>query len=160
FFWANPPGYGSDRWNVAPAGVVHSHLDAMCHVGLAPSTVTRGLFSEELNYNGVSRVGNNTAAGCAKQGIEVNDIGIFTRGVLLDAPLLPELREHGRPWLAPGTRVMRRHLEAIEQIEHVRVRSGDVVLLYTGRWNRRTVLGPWPPTCTGGLVPPACGIAG
>src|SRR5262249_30295673 len=53
-----------------------------------------------------------------------------------------------------------RHLEALERIERVSVRSGDVVLLYTGRWKRRDALGPWPPTCTGGLVPPACGIAG
>src|SRR5262249_37332122 len=44
FFWANPPGYGSDRWNFALAGVVHSHLDAVCHVGLSASTVERGLF--------------------------------------------------------------------------------------------------------------------
>jgi kynurenine formamidase len=31
----------------------------------------------------------------------------------------------------------------LERIEHVRVRSGDVILLYTGRWARRAALGPW-----------------
>lgn len=161
FFWANPPSFTSDRWNVAAAGIVHSHLDAMCHTALAASTVTRGIFPQLLLYNGIPRSVNNTAAGCAKLGIEAVDEGVFTRGVLFDATLLPHLREGDNAWLTPGTRVTRLDLEMLEQIEHVKVRSGDVVLLYTGRWKRRGALGPWPPRCTTpGSAPPACGIAG
>ncbi len=159
FFWANPPSFTSDRWNVNPASVTISHLDSLCHVALAASTVPR-LFPERLHYNGISLAENNTAAGCAKLGIEQFENGIFTRGVLLDATLLKHLREKGREWLAPGTRVTRKDLERLEKIEGVKVRSGDVVLLYTGRWARRDALGPWPPLCFGGAEPPACGIAG
>jgi kynurenine formamidase len=90
----------------------------------------------------------------------VADQGIFTRGVLFDATLLPQLREGNNPWLAPGTRVTRADLEALERQQGVWVGPGDVVLLYTGRWKRRAALGPWTSFCTGAARPPTCGYAG
>ena len=42
----------------------------------------------------------------------------------------------------------RADIEALEKIERVKIASGDVVLLYTGRWKRRAAKGPWP-TATG-----------
>jgi hypothetical protein len=80
--------------------------------------------------------------------------GVVTRGVLFDATLLRHLREPGASWLAPGTHVHKSDLEALERIEHVKVQSGDVILLYTGPWARRAALGPWPTSGT----PTAAGV--
>ena len=159
-FWANPPTYSSDRWNFAMASVVHSHLDSLCHIATPPIASPR-LYPEPMVYNGRTRRENNTASGCLKNGIQnVANQGIFTRGVLFDATLLPQLREGNNPWLAPGTGVTRANLETLERLEGVTVGTGDVVLLYTGRWKRRAATGPWPSSCTGGATPPACGEAG
>lgn len=160
FFWAAPPNYTSDRWNFAMASAVHTHLDSICHTPSPPSATPR-LYPERMVYNGLPLRQVNTVNGCARYGMEiVADQGIFTRGVLFDATLLPRLREGDNAWLAPGTRVTRADLEALERIEGVRVGSGDVILLYTGRWKRRAALGAWPSQCTGGNRPPNCGYAG
>jgi len=159
YVWWNPPGFTSDRWNFAAAGATHTHLDAMCHTALAASTVGR-VYPERLHYNGIPLATNNTADGCAKLGIDVVADGIFTRGVLLDATLIDEIREPGYPWVAPGMGVTREMLERLEHLQRVRVRSGDVLLLYTGRFARRDALGPWPTGCAGGLTPPSCGMVG
>jgi hypothetical protein len=151
-FWANPPAYSSDRWNFGMAGVVHSHLDSLCHIATPPSATPR-LYPEPMVYNGRPRSTNNTPTGCLKNGIDnVAAQGIFTRGLLFDATLLPRLREGGNPWLAPGTKVTRADIEELEKIEGVMTGSGDVILLYTGRWKsdaRRRVPGlprVWPRT--------------
>ena len=115
-FWANPPSYTSDRWNVRAAGATISHLDAMCHTALAASTVPR-VYPVRYLYNRIPLSSNNTAGGCAKLGIQNNDRGVFTRGVLFDATLLPELLEPGYPWVAPGTAITRAHLEELEWIQ-------------------------------------------
>jgi kynurenine formamidase len=141
FHWMNPPNYTSDRYNVSYHGVAHSHLDALCHIQFNYGTAETPDFRI---FNGLSRPANNSAEGCTRLGIENLIDGIVTKGVLFDATLLPELLEPGTSWLAPGTRVMREHLEALEKIQKVRVESGDVVLLYTGRWARREAVGPWP----------------
>ena len=159
-FWASPPAYQSDRWDFAMASVVHSHLDSLCHIASPPSASPR-VYPERMVYNGRTLRENNTARGCVKNGIStVANQGIFTRGVLFDATLLPQLREGNNPWLAPGTGVTRANLEALERIEGVRVVTGDVILLYTGRWKRRAAMGPWPSSCTGSAAPPTCGEAG
>jgi hypothetical protein len=160
YVWWNPTSFTSDRWNFAAAGATHTHLDAMCHTALAASTVARGMFSERLHYNGIPLLTNNTADGCMKLGIDVVSNGIATRGVLLDATLIPEIREPGYPWVAPGQGVTMEMLERLEDIQKVRVRSGDVLLLYTGRFARRDALGPWPTGCAPGVTPPACGMVG
>lgn len=159
-FWANPPGFTSDRWNFAMAGVVHSHLDSLCHIS-TPATATPRLYPERYVYNGRPLLTNNTSTGCLANGIDnVAVNGVFTRGILFDATLLPRLREAGNPWLAPGTKVARADLEELERIEGVMASPGDVVLLYTGRWKRRAAVGPWPSSCAAPNVPPACGEAG
>jgi hypothetical protein len=160
FFYAVPPTYTSDRWNFAMASAVHTHLDSICHTPTPPSATPR-LYPERMVYNGLPLKAVATPNGCARYGMEiVGDMGIFTRGILFDATLLPNLREGGNPWLAPGTRVQRADLEALERIEGVRVGTGDVILLYTGRWKRRAALGPWATFCTGANRPPNCGFAG
>jgi len=113
-------------------GAIHSHLDAVdCHV-----------MFEGKGYNGRPMEDIKAASGCPKGNINAQKDGIFTRGVLFDATLLPG-KATARGWLEPGTAIHAQDLEALEKIEHVKVAPGDVMLLYTGRWKRREALGPW-----------------
>ena len=159
FFYANPPTYTSDRWNFAMASAVHSHLDSVCHTPTPPSATPR-LYPERMVYNGTPLRLAATANGCMLGIDNVAVQGVFTRGILFDATLLPQLREGTSSWLAPGTRVTRADIEELERIEGVTAGAGDVILLYTGRWARRAARGPWATTCTGTLRPPNCGYAG
>jgi kynurenine formamidase len=149
FHWMNPAAYTSDRYNVSYHGTAHSHLDALCHFPITPLGRL---------FDGVVTTANNSPDGCTRFGIENLRDGVVTKGVLFDATLLPHLREPGRPWLAPGTHVHKSDLETLERIEHVRVESGDVILLYTGRWARRAALGPWP--TSGSPTAAGVGVAG
>ena len=116
-------------------GVVHSHLDAVdCHV-----------MSEGKGYNNRRMEDIKAAGGCPKGNINALKDGVVTRAILFDATRLPG-KATPQGWLEPGTAIHREDLEALEKIEHVKVSSGDVILLYTGRWKRRAALGPWPNT--------------
>jgi hypothetical protein len=114
-------------------GVIHSHLDAVdCHI-----------MFEGKGYNGVSMEQIKAAGGCPKGNINALKDGVVTRAVLFDATRLPG-KATPQGWLEPGTAIHRQDLEALEKLERVKVSSGDVILLYTGRWKRRAALGPWP----------------
>jgi kynurenine formamidase len=129
------PGGASDRLQYTGSyhGVIHSHLDAVaCHI-----------MYEGRGYNGVSMEEIQAAGGCPRGSIHALRDGIFTRGILFDATLLPgRATAHG--WLEPGTAIRAADLEELERIQGVRVGPGDVILLHTGRWQRREALGPWP----------------
>ena len=125
----------SDRYQYTGSyhGVIHSHLDAVgCH-----------MMYEGKGYNGVTKEDIDAAGGCPKGSINALKDGIVTRGILFDATLLPGNATPGG-WVEPGTAIRAADLEALEEIEGVRVEPGDVILLYTGRWKRRAALGPWP----------------
>ena len=114
-------------------GVIHSHLDSIdCHV-----------MFDGKGYNGVSVEEIEAAGGCPRGSIHALRDGIVTRGILFDATLLPG-KATADGWLEPGTAIRKVDLEALEEIEGVRVEPGDVILLHTGRWKRRAALGPWP----------------
>src|SRR5207247_10474200 len=124
------------------ASAVHSHLESLCHTATAPPPTPR-VYPERMVYNGTPLRIAATASGC-KVGIDnVAAQGIFTRGILFDATLLPQLREGSSAWLAPGTRVTRAHIEALERLARVTAGPGDVILLHAGRWARRGAEGPW-----------------
>ena len=113
-------------------GVIHSHLDAIdCHIMV-----------DGKGYNGVSLEEIEAAGGCPRGSIHALRDGIVTRGILFDATLLPGMATPDG-WLEPGTAIRKADLEALEEIEGVRVEPGDVILLHTGRWKRRAALGPW-----------------
>jgi kynurenine formamidase len=118
--------FSSDRFTVAFHGMVHTHLDALCHM-------SRG----GLMYNGIPR-SEVTKAGAAKLSVNTVKKGIFTRAVLLDIP-----RSQGVDSLTPGTPIYPADLEACLEKEGVKVRPGDAVLIRTGRWKRRDEQGPW-----------------
>ena len=127
-------GGAADRYQYTGTyhGAIHSHLDAVdCHV-----------MFEGKGYNGRSMEDIKAASGCPKGSILAQKNGIFTRGILFDATLLPG-KATPQGWLEPGTAVYAQDLEALEKIEHLKVSPGDVILLYTGRWKRRAALGPW-----------------
>ena len=127
----------SDRYQYTGTyhGVIHSHLDSVaCHV-----------MFEGKGYNGVTAEQVTAANGCPQGSIHALREGIFTRGILFDATLLPGL-DAGQGWLEPGTAIRAADLEELERIQGVRVEEGDVILLHTGRWQRRAALGPWDPS--------------
>lgn len=116
----------TDSFSVAHHGIIHTHLDALCHFSY------KGFI-----YNGFSTK-EVTGKGAAKLSIETARTGIFARGVLID---IPELK--GVPYLEPGAAIFPEDLDAWEKRTGVRVRSGDVVFIRTGRWARRVEKGPW-----------------
>ena len=125
----------SDRYQYTGSyhGVIHSHLDSVaCHI-----------MYEGKGYNGISMEAIEAAGGCPQGDINALKDGIVARGILFDATLLPG-KATPEGWLEPGTAIHWEDLEALEEIEGVRVAPGDVILLYTGRWKRRAALGPWP----------------
>ena len=78
------------------------------------------------------------AGGARKLGIQNAKNGIFTRGVLVDIPWL-----RGVDFLEPGTAITSKDLEAWEAKTGVKVGSGDVLLIRTGRFERVRQKGQW-----------------
>jgi kynurenine formamidase len=122
-----PGQFRSDRYTVAYHGYAHSHLDALCHM----------MYQGRL-YNGYLRDDEVTEAGCDKLAIINFKQGIVTRGILMDIARL-----RGVAYLEPGTPIYVEDLEAWEREAGIRVGSGDVVLVRSGRWARRAEVGPW-----------------
>jgi len=54
---------------------------------------------------------------------------------------IPRLK--GVPYLEPGTAIYPEDLDAWEKKAGVKVGSGDIVLIRTGRWALRDSKGPW-----------------
>ena len=116
----------SDNYNISYHGYSHSHIDSLCHI----------LYKGQM-YNGVSQE-TITEEGCSNASIANLQGGIVTRGVLFDIPRLK-----GVPYLEPGTPIYMEDLEAWEGMAGVTVRPGDAIFIRTGRWARRSDVGPW-----------------
>jgi kynurenine formamidase len=115
-----------DRYAVRDHGFAHSHIDGLTHFAHAGTL-----------YNGVS-VDVLEKGGARKLGIENAKDGIFTRGVLVDIPWL-----RGVEFLEPGTAITSEDLEAWEAKTKMKIASGDVLLIRTGRWERVRQKGQW-----------------
>lgn len=122
----NGTGFGLDTYSVNYHGFAHTHMDALWH----------GTYEGKM-YNGYS-VDTVTDEGGSKDSILVAKNGVFTRGVLMDIPKLKNVE-----YLEPGTPIYPEDLEAWEKEARVKVSSGDVIFIRTGRWARRAKLGPW-----------------
>ena len=122
-----PGPFRSDRYTFAYHGYAHSHMDSLCH-----------MMHDGRMYNGFVRDDEVTADGCAKLAVINFKQGIVSRGVLMDIPRLK-----GVDYLDPGTPIYVEDLEAWEREAGVRVESGDVLFVRTGRWARRAEVGPW-----------------
>ena len=126
---SGPPGIAAlDYFGMAPHGMAFTHLDALCHV-----------FWQGKMYNGFSdrEVGRFGARKCA---IDVTRDGVMSRGVLLDIPAAKKV-----DWLDPGDAIYPEDLDAAEKLGRMTVGEGDVLLLRTGRHQRRKAKGAWDP---------------
>ncbi len=131
---ANSDSAASDTYSVRYHGMVHTHMDALCH-----------LFYQGKTYNGYSKE-MVTDKGAKMLGIENLKNGIFTRAVLYDIPALK-----GAEYLEPRTAIYPEDLEAWEKKTGVQAGRGDVLLLRTGRWARRNAKGAWDVSELAGL---------
>ncbi|MBM3844661.1 MAG: cyclase family protein [Verrucomicrobia bacterium] len=116
----------SDLISVNYHGYVHTHFDALCHI-----------FHQGKMYNGFAKE-EVVESGAKKCGIEQLKDGIFARAILFDIPRLK-----GRDYLDLGEAIFPSDLDAWEKKAGIKVGSGDIVLIRTGRWARRAALGPW-----------------
>lgn len=115
-----------DAYSVQYHGFAHSHMDGLSHFA-----------HNGKMYNGFSVEGLKPE-GAEKLGIHNVRNGVFTRGVLMDIPWL-----RGVDFLEPGTAITVADLEAWEKKTGVRVGSGDVLLIRTGRWECVRQRGQW-----------------
>jgi kynurenine formamidase len=118
----------ADFIGVSFHGMASTHIDALCHV------LVKGRM-----YNGFEAA-DVRSTGALRNSIMSAKDGIASRGVLLDIPRLRGLR-----WLEIGTAVSVDELEAAEKAQGLRVEEGDVLLVATGRHERRAELGAWSP---------------
>jgi len=124
----------SDTYGVTYHGMAHTHLDSLCHMAY------RGRI-----YNGFP-FPEITAQGAAKCSVIQIKNGLFSRAVLMDVPRLK-----GVEYLEPGTAIYPEDLEAWEKKARTKVGRGDIVLIRTGRWARRSSRGPWSENQYAGL---------
>lgn len=124
--WPADDQFSGDTYTVSYHGYGHTHMDALCH-----------MFYKGKMYNGFSQM-DVTDKGANKLAVTNFKTGIFTRGVLIDIPRLK-----GVPYLEPDVAIYPEDLVAWEQRAGIRVGSGDVVFLRTGRWARRAARGAW-----------------
>ncbi len=115
-----------DSYSVQYHGFAHSHMDGLPHFA-HKGQMYNGFSVDELQPDGSSRLGIHNAYK-----------GIFSRGILIDVPWL-----RGVDYLEPGTAITSADLEAWEERTGLRVTSGDVLLIRTGRWERVRQLGQW-----------------
>ena len=114
-----------DEYRVEYHGFAHSHIDGLTHFARAGKL-----------YNGFAFAALNE--GSERLGIHNAKNGVFTRGVLVDMAWF-----HGVDYLVPGTAITVADLEAWEERTGLKVGSGDVLLVRTGRWERVRQRGQW-----------------
>lgn len=132
---AHPSGqFVLDSYSVSFHGYAHTHMDALCHMAW-----------HGRMYNGFPQT-DVTSAGAKELPVTGYKSGIFTRGILIDIPRLKNL-----PYLGPSTAIYPEDLDAWEQKIGIKIASGDVVFIRTGRWARRAAKGPWDPAHVAGL---------
>lgn len=115
-----------DDYGVQYHGFAHSHIDDLAHFAHK---------GKLYNGHGFDTI---KPTGATELGIHHLKDGIVARGVLVDMPWLK-----GVDFLEPGTAVTVADFEAWEEKTGVKVRSGDVLLLRTGRWERVRQKGQW-----------------
>jgi kynurenine formamidase len=118
----------ADFIGVSFHGMASTHIDALCHV-LVDSRMYNGFAANAV-----------LSTGAVRNSIMAAKDGIAARGVLLDIPRL-----RGERWLELGHAISVDELEAAEKAQGVRASEGDVLIVATGRHERRAELGAWSP---------------
>jgi kynurenine formamidase len=120
------PMFAMETLTVSHHGSAYTHLDALSH-----------MFYKGKTYNGYSKdLVDRTGAGTLD--VTAFKTGLVGRGVLVDIPRLKNL-----PYLEPTTAITVADLEAWEKFAGVKIASGDILLVRTGRWARRAKVGAW-----------------
>lgn len=91
-----------------------------------------------------------TSNGARSNAITALKNRIVSRGVLLDIPLL-----RGKAWLEPGEAIYPADLDAAAAAVHVKIESGDIILIRTGQMREVRERGSWGQYCGG----PAPGLS-
>lgn len=116
-----------DNYEVDYHGFAHSHMDGLPHFA------HKGYF-----YNGVPYA-SAKPTGTERLGIHNAGVnGVFTRGVLVDVP-----RWLGIDYMQPGDALTTEDFIAWEKATGVKIQSGDVLLVRTGRWAAVAKEGQW-----------------
>lgn len=131
--------FNMDKYSVFFHGFAFSHFDALSHV----------YYNGHL-YNGYPE-SDITESGAKVLNAAQYYEGVFTRGVLIDIPWL-----RGVPYLPTNALITAHDLDQWEAKTGVHVRSGDAVIIRTGRWAREDAKGPWDiANASAGLTPSA-----
>jgi len=120
------PMFGMDIYSTRYHGKVLTHLDALSH-----------MFYQGKMYNGYSQQQVNRQ-GAQQLAVTAYKNGLISRGILMDIPALK-----GVKYLDLSTPIYPADLDAWEKKAGVKVGSGDIVFIRTGRWARRAEKGPW-----------------
>ncbi len=115
-----------DEYSVQYHGFAHTHIDGLPHFA-HKGQMYNGFSVSELRESGSNRLGIHNAFE-----------GVFTRGIIVDVPWL-----RGVEFLPPGTAITSADLEAWEERTGIRIGSGDVLLIRTGRWEQVRQQGEW-----------------
>jgi kynurenine formamidase len=97
-------------------GYATTHIDALCHI-----------FWQGKMWNGKPTT-DVTPIGARSGAVDAWSSGINTRGVLIDIP-----RFRGTPFVTNETPVRGWEIEAAAEKQSVELRSGDAVIVYSGR---------------------------
>jgi kynurenine formamidase len=116
-----------DRYAVDYHGFAHSHMDGLPHFA------HKGFFYNGVPFSAAKPTGTDRL-GIHNAGVN----GVFTRGVLVDMP-----KHLGIEFMEPGTAVTAADLESWEKANDVKIGSGDVLLIRTGRWVKVNQDGQW-----------------
>jgi kynurenine formamidase len=95
------------------------------------------MFYQGKMYNGYSQQ-QVDRQGAQKLAVTAYKNGLMSRGILMDIPMLK-----GVKYLDLSTPVYPADLDAWEKKAGIKVGSGDIVFIRTGRWARRAEKGPW-----------------
>ena len=120
------PMFAMDTYTISFHGASLTHFDALSHM------MDRGRMYNGYPQQEVNRTGAHQLA------VDAYRAGFFTRGILMDIPRLK-----GVPYLELSTAIYPADLEAWEKRAGMKVQSGDIVFIRTGRWARRAENGAW-----------------
>jgi len=105
-----------DYIGISYHGYATTHIDALCHI-----------FWEGQGWNGRPAT-EVTSLGARFGSVDAWSNGITTRGVLIDIP-----RFRGLPFVPAGDPVRGWEIEAAAERQGVELRSGDALIVYSGR---------------------------
>jgi kynurenine formamidase len=133
------PMFGMDIYSTRYHGKVLTHMDALSH-----------MFYQGKLYNGYPQSQVNRG-GAQQLAVSAYKNGLMSRGILMDIPALK-----GVKYLELSTPVYPADLDAWEKKAGVKVGSGDIVFVRTGRWARRAEKGPWNTEVAAAGMHPTC----